>query len=232
MRNAAYYSILLIGCLVGSTRAGVLFFDNDLTGFNTAVASYTLLGTEDFEESTLGDNMATAFAGPLSQSSTTPPYPNGILQPIEVSTSLGSLAAFNDTSEINTTAVIANSGEATLDWAFNASDNIIAVGLNPISFSGSVVTSSTISVFDTNDQPLGSIPVNADGEGSFHLGILATGLSRIGRINFQAVTVSGSPVSEGGDNAALYSAPVPEPASIFLAGMAWIGFRVLVRCRG
>jgi hypothetical protein len=209
----------------------VVFYDNDVASFSEAVASFTFIGTEDFEESTLGNNMSQAFAGPLTQSSTTSPYPNGIMQPIEVSASFGNLAAVNDTANLLTTAVLSNSGAAVLDWGFRTLDHIVAVGLNPIASSGSADRLNTVSVFDTNDNPLGSITVNSNGLGSYHLGILATGVSRIGRINFEGTTLNGDPTPEGGDNADLYSLLIPEPASGSLALMAALGMLGLARRR-
>jgi hypothetical protein len=233
MSRAAISFAFLVGLCAVPVQAGVIFFDNDLAGFNAAVASYTHIGTEDFEESTLADGGAVAFLGPLSQTSTTSPYPNGILQPIVVTATSGNLAALNDASSIVSTAVVAQSGAATLDWSFNTSDNLVAVGLNPITTSGNNSTKlNTVSVFDTSDVFLDSITVDANDAGSFHLGILATGLSRIGRINFHGTTATGAESGEGGDNAALYSSPIPEPASALLAALAALGLMSLSRRRG
>lgn len=224
--------MMVLFCAVPA-QAGVIFYENDMAGFNTAVASYTYLGTEDFEESTLLDGESVAFLGPLSQTSTTSPYPNGILQPIVVTPSSDDLAALNDTSSIVSTAVVAHAAAATLDWTFNASDHIVAVGLNPITTSGNNTTKkNTVSVFDTSGALLDSRTVDSNDAGSFYLGIVATGVSRIGRINFHGASSTGAETGEGGDNAALYSSPIPEPASLVLAGLAMMGLAVFTRRQG
>jgi hypothetical protein len=234
--SAALLSAALVGLAALPSSAGVMFFENNQAGFNTAVADYTYLGTEDFEESTLSDGASVSFAGPLSQTSTTPPYDDGIELPIVVSVNgAGDLAAFKNDQTVVSTVVLANTGSATLDWNFQTSDHIVAVGLNPVTFSGSGVTHlSTIRVYDTSDQLLDMRTMDSDDAGSTYLGILATGSSRIGRINFQGLSSTGSNRSEGGDNAALYSWPVPEPSTWLLAaiGLAALGSSAHRQARG
>lgn len=232
MYRVACLSAALVGLAALPSQAGVMFFENDEAGFNTAVASYIYLGTEDFEESTLSDGESLSFAGPLSQTSTTPPYDNGIDQPIVVDVNgAGELAAFKNDHTVDSTVVFANTASSTLDWSFATSDEIIAVGLNPVTFSGNnTMHLSTISVFDTSGQSLGSRTVDSDDSGSTYLGILATGSSRIGRLNFEGKTSTGSTRSEGADNAALYSWPVPEPSAWLLAILGGVSLcRVLRR---
>lgn len=227
IRLACWTTVLFVGLGVLSAQAGVVFYDNDLAGFNTAVAAYTHIGTEDFEESTLTNGSSASFAGPLTQLSTTSPYPTSILQPIEVSVNgPGLLAAFKNSVIGQTTVVMANSGNDTLDWNFETADNIIAVGLNPVTYTGSNVTrDNTITVYDTDGGLLGSAIVDSNDAGTNHVGILATGSSRIGRVNFEGA----DSISEGGDNAALYSQPVPEPSTWLLATGGLLSLGALVR---
>ena len=68
------------------SHAGLVFYENDTTGFDAAVSGETFLGVEDFESSTLASNSSAAFGSPLSQTSTNSPFPSGIGQPITVDT--------------------------------------------------------------------------------------------------------------------------------------------------
>jgi hypothetical protein len=228
-RPSVARAVLVLACLACAQNAlaALVFFDNTPGPFNTAASIHTLLGTENFEEPSLGalpNDSAAIFFGPLAQSSTTAPYNSGITLPMTVRTidpinnTPEHLVAFRNHMTISSTVVLANAAPDTVDWVFEPSTNVIAVGLNPVTFSGSNVTRQmTVNVFDTSDAPLGAITINSNDAGTGHLGILASGASRIGRINFRGFTPSGSNASEGADNATLYVQAIPEPATLITA---------------
>jgi hypothetical protein len=210
-------------------RGNVVFFSNNKPAFDAAAAAaYTLLGTETFEESSLAAGAVMSFNGPLSQTSTTQPYPNGISQPMTVSVNgIGTLAAFDGPSGPNfsfftSTVVIANASADTLDWSFSPSNRIAAVGLNPLTYSGRVSVNppyhEIITVYDTDNNTY-STSVTTDDQGTNHLGILATAGTLITRINFQGMTSGNTDVSEGADNAALYVSAIPEPSAFWLVAV-------------
>jgi hypothetical protein len=204
----------------GPAKSAIVFYNNNKPLFDVAVGGFTFLGTETFEESSLADGQAVSFNGPLSQTSTTSPYASGITQPMTVSINGGGqLAAFKNDLTVATTVVIANSSNDTLDWTFGGT-GLNAIGLNPVTFSGAnQLRLETITVFDTGGTMLDSITVSAHDSGVEHLGIVAIGADRIGRLNFNGMTTGGSSVSEGADNAALY---VPEASAFLLTACAGV----------
>ena len=235
-------TVLLIGATAcaQTAAAALVFYDNTPVAFSTAASGFTHLGTENFEGPSLAalpDDSAATFFGPLMQSSTVAPYTSGISQPMTVRTvdpvnnTPEDLAVFRNHMTVSSTVVLANSAPDTLDWVFAPSSNIVAVGFNPVTFSGSNLTwRMTVDVFDTNDAQLGSITVDANDAGSRHLGMIATDASRIGRINLRGFNAgSGGNASEGGDNAALYAQAIPEPATLITVAasllMLWAVWR-------
>ncbi len=69
---------ILAGLLATNTaKADIVFYVNDQTGFEAATSGLTLLGTEDFESSTLGSGQIGRIDDPLAPGIANGPMPFG-----------------------------------------------------------------------------------------------------------------------------------------------------------
>jgi hypothetical protein len=222
---------------MNAVEAGVSFYDNDSSGFNTATAGTTFLGTETFEDNTWIGTGGNSFNDSLTQGVANSYFSNGLSVPMTVQSNLnlfdssspapkGTNGLFlhnlSSGGSINS-YVFANTSSNTLDLIFSPTTQITGVIFNSLMFSASGDVTVTTSVYDTNGDLLGSVDSLSNTAGTNQLGIVATAGDRIGRINLSSINGW-----ESADNISLYSA-VPEPSS--LAVLGFIGLLIARRRR-
>lgn len=241
-------TMALAGCLLATSdaRAGVQFFVNDPAGFAAATASRGLLGGEDWSS---GDGLLQTVTDPLLPGVAKGPFPNGVnpatgmsvqsntLGSVGTTTSPGGHLAFAPQGFVGESGNVqpsdqlsANQNDDGFDMLFGngAVEQPVAVALSPMFYrtEGGLNDSGTISVrvFDETGTQLGtsSVPNVVDVLETSYLGIVATDLDVIGRINLWAAPDAVA----GADNILVYGAPEPGAA---LAGA--IALATLIRMR-
>jgi hypothetical protein len=221
---------VLLLTFASPASAVLLFVDNE-AAYNAAVAALTFAGTEDFESSTLGPNLATNnFTDPLAPGVANGPFPTGTNpatgltvqsntlagMPVMVSPrglfGLGTASAGffgTPTDQVSNSAV----GDS-FDMLFGLT-NTFAVSFNPLVFDQAAtagVGAFDIRVFDTsNTLILGPTQITAAAftNPTTHVGIVAMAGEDIGRINlFGTGSIAGGGTVDftGADNINVYTA--------------------------
>jgi len=232
---------------LAASNAAVVFFPGNAPDFNAAVTGLPILGTENWEESTLAPNSIATPNDPLSPGVANTNFPTGTNLAAGVraqsNTLGGSAATLSPLGAFGLATASAgfagtpsdqvspNNFNQSFDLIFNpAAGSASAVSLSALYFD-SAATSSTstpgsvvISVYDLSNVLLGTQTLtNVDYSQTDYIGIQATGASRIGRINLFASTNSAASTA-GADDIVVYGS-VPEPASA-----ATLGFVLLLGC--
>jgi len=208
MRFVKAVAVVSVACFAHAATAGVNFFVNNSVGFNAAVVSFSLVGTETFEESTLAPNMILTFNDPLSPGVANGSFPagTGTAAGVKVqSNTLGSNPTALSPRGTNglTTASVGFVGTPTdqisvqdvgdsFDMIFMPSNGqpVRAVRMLPLYFDNAASSSTSnpgtvvIKVYSPTQVLLGTQTMNSvDYSGSSVLGVVATGTDVIGRIN-------------------------------------------------
>lgn len=186
--NKKLLGTLLLGSalILPSFARADLTFVSDQTSFQSSVSGMLFLGTEDFEEVDnnvlpISSSTGMSMDGPLTQTSTNSPYPNGIDMPITVQANTLGANPVNPSPRgaggtglsvqrqgfrtsgsflyrFTSTIVLANTGFDGIDYLFQPSDNIRAVSMYPKALDPLDVN-VTIRVYDTANNFLGSTSV-------------------------------------------------------------------------
>jgi hypothetical protein len=218
---------LTLGCAAVAANASLTFFTSQGT-FQTNLigGGSTMVGFEDWEDSTIGANGIDAMDDPLNSSTSNAYYlPGQIDSHISIQSNMGGavstamnprgtqgLAMVNNFGGYPTDWVVANTFADALDVSFNG--GIIGAGGKLNSALGS--STFRIDVYDTANVLQGSTNVVVSNTSGFW-GVVST--SEIGRINLFASSVADA---EGWDNVEMWAAPVPEPATMAALGLGAI----------
>jgi hypothetical protein len=221
-----------LGWTAGAASAQVSFFVNNQAGFNAAVSGRTAIGTETFEQSTIGPDDAQSANDPLTQGVANTTFPTGLIQPLTIQSNLNGanpattnprgtdgLAVFGPFPffGVPTKVVYSNFDVDSTDYIFSIT-GVSAVGFNPANvFAAGTMT---VTVFNAANVQIGQTTVPSNPEQTNHFGVLTTDGSAIGRIN---LFITGE--FEGADNIALFAttSAIPEPTTLALAGVAGTG---------
>lgn len=221
------------------------------SSFNTQVATdgLSLVGTEDFESSTLADNMTSLISDPLMPGVANGPFTSGALASpgirIQSNTNIDGGASLSvrggnslftnsdgyrgGTSDIVGTAVGTDSLDILMPFGLGA--GVRAVSLHPL-FVGfingigfpTLNTSLDIKVFDTTNLLIGSFQFTTNNTNTNFLGLVTTGGENIGRINIDNFTFDDD-MSLAVDNISVFTTssvpPVvmPEPGFMLLTAL-------------
>ena len=238
--------------LLGSSttsEAGLLSFGNNAAGFNAQVAgdSLPLLGTEDFESSTLASNSIQVFDDSLTPGVANSVFPGGTNPALGMTVQSNTLGASpSSTSPRGSSGLVTasagylstpsdqisnNSPGDSFDLVFSPA--VKAVGLSPLFFAQAPTTPTSdpgtieFEVFSSANVSLGTFSLaSVDFSQTDFMGIVATGSDNIGRINLYAV----GDLYAGADDIRAYAA-VPEPSTFVTAALGLLGLGCIARRR-
>jgi hypothetical protein len=247
--------------LLGWTQSSwaTLVFINDAAGFNAAIAGYGLLGTENFESSTLGAGMITSFNDPLAPGVANSPFPSGTNpatgltvqsntlggSPTTVSPrGFGGLAtASAGYAGTPTDQISSNFPGDSFDMRFGLTSTT-AVSFTPLVFTTTsdpaAAGTANLRVYDKMNALIASmdnIPVAVYTNPTTVIGIVAMTGEDIGRINLFTTSYGTSTTTSdfvaGADDVSVFAA-IPETSSyLFLGtvGSVVIGYRLVTKRR-